>query len=71
MSAFSSTTTFIKSTSPIESKRTCAVLKSKRAKDAPPGHPVFPNSAIPTIVKVAGIAPASTVTLSPTLTPFP
>ena len=71
MSAFSSTTTFIKSTSPIESKRTCAVLKSKRAKDAPPGDPVFANSAIPTIVKVAGIAPASTVTLSPTLKPFP
>ena len=50
MSAFSSTTTFIKSTSPIESKRTCAVLKSKRAKDAPPGDPVFANSAIPTTV---------------------
>ena len=33
--------------------------------------PVLANSAIPTIVNVAGIAPARTVTLSPTLKPFP
>ena len=71
ISAFSSTTTLMKSTSPTESKRICAVLKSKSAKEAPPGEPVFANSAIPTIVKEAGIAPASTVTLSPTKKPFP
>jgi hypothetical protein len=66
ISALSSITTFIKSTCPLESRRVCAVLSSNKAKVAPPGEPTFAKSAIPTMLKDAGVAPANTVTLSPT-----
>ena len=61
-----SITTLIRSTSPFESRRAWAVLNSNKAKVAPPGAPTLANSAIPTIVNDAGVAPARTVTLSPT-----
>ena len=61
-SKLSSTTTFIKLTSPVESRSCCAVLNSNKAKVAPPAAKA--ESAIPTIVNVAGVAPAKTVTLS-------
>ena len=60
-----STTTLIKSTFPTESRSCCAVLNSNKAKVAPPAAKA--ESAIPTIVNVAGVAPANTVTLSPML----
>ena len=59
-------TTLIKSTSPLESNNFCAVLNSNKANVAPPGAPTLANSAIPTIVNDAGVAPAKSVTLSPT-----
>ena len=61
-----SITTLIRSTSPFESRSAWAVLNSNKAKVAPPGAPTLANSAIPTIVNDAGVAPAKTVTLSPT-----
>ena len=66
----SSITTLIKSTLPLESKSLCAVLNSNKANVAPPGDPTLANSAIPEIVNVAGVAPARTVTLSPTTNPL-
>ena len=60
-----SITTLIRSTSPLESRSSWAVLNSNKAKVAPPGAPTLANSAIPTIVNDAGVAPARTVTLSP------
>ena len=62
-----SITTLMRSTSPLESSNFWAVLNSNRAKVAPPGAPTLANSAIPTIVNDAGVAPAKTVTLSPTV----
>ena len=50
---------------PLESRSCCAVLNSNKANVAPPAAKA--ESATPTIVKVAGVAPANTVTLSPTL----
>ena len=44
-------------------------MNSNNANVAPPGDPTFANSAIPEIVNVAGVAPASTVTKSPTVNP--
>ena len=67
ISAEFSIITLIMSTSPTESKSLWAVLNSNKANEAPPGVPTFANSAIPTMVNVAGVAPARTVTFSPTL----
>ena len=66
ISALFSITILTKSTCPLESNKVCAVLSSNKANVAPPGEPTFAKSAIPTMLKEAGVDPANTVTLSPT-----